>query len=88
LYILPEKRPIARILIYHSKVKNMDVYAGQGKDDWRRIKQIVGSKESPVIINTAVYTDRIRIVTKSVAAVGGYVEGIELYQSETSQEEN
>ncbi len=88
LYTLPEKRSIARILIYHTKVKNMDIYAGHGKDDWRRIKQIVGAKESPVIINTAVYTDKIRILTKSVVTVGGYVEGIELYQSEISGEEN
>ena len=90
LYTLPEKRRIGRILIYHKKVKNMDVYVGRGKDDWRMIKQIVGAKGSPVIINTPAYTDRIRIVINSVAsvtsgsgyAVPGYVEGIELYQYE------
>jgi len=95
VYTLPEKRRIGRILIYHKKVKNMDVYVGREKDDWRLLKQIVGDGQSPVIINTFVFTDRIRIVIRSVGTVafvpkypvggyviGGYVQGVELYQFE------
>ena len=65
---LPERRFIRRIVIHPdpgAPIKGLDISVRSGNEQWKRIAQIKGRKESAVIINTAVGADT-NLVVKSV----------------------
>jgi hypothetical protein len=60
---LPEKRFIRRIVIHSENLKEFDVFADKGNNDWRVIKEVKSVESSPIDLTvTAPFpTDRIRV---------------------------
>ena len=60
---LPEKKLIRRIVIHTANLKEFDVFADKGHNDWRIIKEVNSVKTNPInlIVSAPFPTDRIRV---------------------------
>lgn len=64
LITLPEKRVVSRIVIHSKNLKQFDVWADKGVNDWVVLKEVKSSKTNPIVLSglrSHFPTDRIRI---------------------------
>ena len=64
LITLPEKKVISRIVIHSKNLKEFDVWADKGNNDWVVLKEIKSAKSNPIVLSglrAHFPTDRIRI---------------------------
>ena len=59
---LPERMTIRKIIIHSPNISNFILYESTGREgDWVVIKSIKGNKQTRIVINTVVATDKIRM---------------------------
>ena len=64
LITLPEKKVISRIVIHSKNLKQFDVWADKGNNDWVVLKEVKSTKTNPIVLSALrahFPTDRIRI---------------------------
>ena len=71
MYSIPEKRDIRRIVILgEGTVTNVDSYARNSENNWKRIKKIKKTVGFPIEINVVLKADAVRINQKRIRGRG------------------
>lgn len=75
--ILPEKKPIRKIVIRSEDLVSFDVLASIGeREDWKLIKEFEKNTKKEIVIRTSVVTDKIKIRARPKSTFEGVESSI------------
>ncbi|RKU32856.1 hypothetical protein C6499_02510 [Candidatus Poribacteria bacterium] len=78
-YSIPEPKEIRKIIILgEGTVQNIDIYARDGKFNWKVVKRIKNKVTFPIEMTVVANTDAVWILQKSVTGTG-QIHTVEFY---------